>query len=112
MNERRSAPDNRAARPTALDLRQWLGFNNGQDAARLRYPVYPVGSSSGTSPVLNRSTASANSPMSGSPVRENATAPAFVAASDRAREIAWVEDWDSIGSRATRSPSSLFSKAI
>src|SRR5207253_272489 len=74
--------------------------------------AYPVGSSSGTSPVLNRTTASANSPMSGSPVRENATAPAFEAASARAREIACVEDWDSIGSRAIRSPSSVFLKAI
>jgi hypothetical protein len=30
--------------------------------------------------------------MSGSPVRENATAPTFVVASTRAREIAWLED--------------------
>ena len=39
----------------------------------------------GTSPKVRSPTASSNSPVSGSPVRENATAPANVSASLRAR---------------------------
>ena len=60
-----------------------------QRAAQTAHPCAAKDTtSSGTSPCANKITASAKSPSSGSPVRENATAPAFVEARDRARATA------------------------
>src|SRR4051812_42217657 len=58
------------------------------------------------SPTCHSTFASSNSSMSGSPIRENAIAPALVVASVRAPEIACVGDCASTGSSATRSPAS------
>src|SRR3989442_1726073 len=51
----------------------------------------PQSRSAGISPHCQRTVASSNSPTSGSPVRANATAPAFFAASERAVDIATLE---------------------
>ena len=58
------------------------GFKRGRVEAYGTPPASPsyLNTSAGTCPALNSTRASASSPMLGSPVRENAIAPAFVAA--------------------------------
>jgi hypothetical protein len=64
-------------RPVAID-HPWAQF-----AFAPRH-VLAQPKSSGTSPKVLRITASSNSPMSGLPLRENATAPALASSRDRA----------------------------